>query len=107
MDNHTSYPTTIICNKCGAEYTDPNGCYNCNPWKLCRKKPIEVQFREPNAGIETIKTREGTLNAFYGHDYIIMGVNGEVYPIEKEIFEKTYDVPPYRGSPTTTREENA
>lgn len=38
-----------------------------------------------------IKTLEGTMYADFG-DYIILGVNGEVYPCKPEIFEKTYEV---------------
>ena len=37
-----------------------------------------------------IKTLEGVMIAHCG-DYIIKGVNGEIYPCKAEIFEKTYD----------------
>lgn len=77
-------------NECGWWYPKGHGCPDHNPWRECRKKPITVHYREPNAGIETIETREGTLVAGYGRDYIIMGIEGEVYPINKKIFEKTY-----------------
>lgn len=59
-------------------------------WKRCRKKPITVEFREATPG-EKVHTREGTLVAQEG-DYIIRGVEGEVYPIGRDIFEKTYEV---------------
>lgn len=38
-----------------------------------------------------VKTLEGTMKANKG-DYIILGVNGEVYPCKPDIFEKTYEV---------------
>lgn len=38
-----------------------------------------------------IKTLEGTMRANKG-DYIILGVNGEVYPCKPDIFDKTYEV---------------
>jgi len=38
-----------------------------------------------------IRTLEGTMIARTG-DYIIMGVNGEIYPCKADIFEKTYSV---------------
>ena len=38
-----------------------------------------------------IKTLEGTMIAKAG-DYIIRGVNGEIYPCKSDIFEKTYEV---------------
>lgn len=37
-----------------------------------------------------IRTLEGIMKADRG-DYIILGVNGEVYPCKPDIFEKTYD----------------
>lgn len=38
-----------------------------------------------------IKTLEGTMIAKSG-DYIIKGVQGEIYPCKPDIFEKTYDI---------------
>ena len=38
-----------------------------------------------------IKTLEGVMTARAG-DYIIRGVNGEIYPCKADIFEKTYEV---------------
>lgn len=60
-------------------------------WRTARKKPITVQFREVN-GIEKIHTREGTLRAYQDRDFIIKGIDGEIYPIKKSIFERTYEV---------------
>ena len=37
-----------------------------------------------------IKTLEGKMRGSQG-DYIIKGVNGEIYPCKPEIFEKTYE----------------
>lgn len=59
-------------------------------WKKCRKRPVTVEFRECVPG-EVVHTREGTLIAQEG-DLIIRGVEGEVYPIGRDIFERTYDV---------------
>ena len=75
-------------------------------WRKARKKPIVIEFREvepklhfsgsthifnPKMG-EEVKTREGELIAIAGEDYIIRGVEGELYPIKKTIFDKTYEV---------------
>ena len=38
-----------------------------------------------------IPTLEGTHN-FTPEDMLITGVNGEIYPCKKDIFEKTYEV---------------
>lgn len=37
-----------------------------------------------------IKTLEGEMRADY-YDYIIKGVNGEIYPCKADIFKKTYE----------------
>jgi hypothetical protein len=38
-----------------------------------------------------IKTLEGIMTANIG-DWIIQGVNGEIYPCKPDIFEKTYEL---------------
>lgn len=76
-------------------------------WKQCKKRPVTVHYREPKpindvaesatkpiklVKAEPITTLEGIEFAIVGKDYVIKGVNGELYPIKKEIFAKTYDV---------------
>ena len=78
-------------------------------WKKARKKPVIIEFREVeplfdifdthhNFSIggwvkgEIIRTREGNLIAVAGRDYIVRGVDGEIYPVKKEIFHKTHEV---------------
>jgi len=75
-------------------------------WGKARKKPIEVQFREVKAERlirvkypgrvevwgEVIETLEGNLFAYPDKHFIIKGVLDEIYPIEKDIFEATYDI---------------
>jgi len=76
-----------------------------------RKKPVEIeaiQFIGTKENVEEIRnldnniiwhfnqnllsipTLEGTMTAQL-NDWIIKGVNGEVYPCKPDIFEKTYD----------------
>lgn len=76
--------------------------------KRYRKKPVEIEavqwtgnnlaeLREMggltalyfNRDIK-IKTLEGVMTASIG-DYIIKGVQGELYPCKPEIFEQTYE----------------
>lgn len=38
-----------------------------------------------------IDTLEGTMLAEQNTDYIVQGVDGELYPCKAEIFEKTYE----------------
>jgi hypothetical protein len=57
-----------------------------------RKKPIVVHAVQLNfpEGFK-VTTKEGVLTGKPG-DYLMIGVQGEKYPIDKEIFEQTYDV---------------
>jgi len=61
-------------------------------WRKARKKPVVVEFREVDGATELINTREGALVAELGKHYIIRGIEGEHYPIEIEVFKKTYDI---------------
>jgi len=61
-------------------------------WRKAQKKPVIVEFRDVKGDHEFIRTLEGDLTAKKGRDYIIRGVNREIYPIRKDIFEQTYDV---------------
>lgn len=45
----------------------------------------------PDAKGCDIRTLEGVMHASVD-DYIIQGVNGEIYPCKPDIFEKTYEV---------------
>lgn len=60
--------------------------------KKCRKKPIVVHCLQINfpEGFE-VTTKEGKLKGKRG-DYLMFGIQGEKYPCDKEIFEKTYDI---------------
>lgn len=59
-------------------------------WKKARKKPVVIEYREVVGDKEEIETREGKLYGYAGQDFIIRGVDGEIYPIKKDIFSKTY-----------------
>lgn len=59
-------------------------------WKKCRKKSIEVEYWIADNVIH-IETLEGIMIALKG-DYIIRGVNKEIYPCKPDIFKKTYDI---------------
>lgn len=61
-------------------------------WFLARKKPVVVKVREVEGGTEEIKTLNGIVTAVRGQDFIIRGLNGEEYPVAKDIFFKTYEI---------------
>lgn len=48
-----------------------------------------IEFQED--GTLAIHTLEGVMRASVG-DYVIKGVNGELYPCKPDIFKKTYDI---------------
>lgn len=54
------------------------------------EKRITNEIITYDDGTCDIKTLEGTMKANKG-DYIIQGVNGEIYPCKPDIFEKTYE----------------
>lgn len=54
-----------------------------------RKRPVVIEATQLTERQE-IKTREGTLVG-EPRDWLITGVEGEVYPCGDEIFRKTYE----------------
>lgn len=48
-----------------------------------------IQINNPDGFVVT--TKEGRIKGKFG-DYLIIGVDGEKYPCDKDIFEKTYDI---------------
>lgn len=58
------------------------------------ERPIEIITPRCMNGISEciITTLEGEMKAIEGKDVIIKGIDGEVYPCKKDIFEKTYDL---------------
>jgi len=53
------------------------------------KKPIPIGARQVFDDFE-VHTLEGTMKGKPG-DYLMVGVNGEMYPCDRAIFEKTYE----------------
>lgn len=62
-------------------------------WKPCWKKPVQVEYREQQEGDGAVSTREG-LTPLKPDDLIMRGVQGECYPIGRDIFEATYSLEP-------------
>lgn len=76
-------------------YTEKES-YDCNGSKKYRKKRLHVGYVKASAilpvGKETtIRTLEGDLNVVITEDmYIMIGVQGEIYPISEANFKKNY-----------------
>lgn len=63
-------------------------------WKPCRKKPLVVHVREATGDERAgrgVFTREG-LTLARPDDLVMRGVEGELYPIGRDLFERTYDM---------------
>lgn len=58
-------------------------------WKEYRKKPVVIRAYQTDVEVE-IPTLEGTMMASPG-DWIICGVQGELYPCKPDIFAATYE----------------
>ena len=56
----------------------------------CMKRPIIVQAKQINE-LFRVDTLEGDYKQGKAGDYLMRGVDGELYICDKEIFEKTYD----------------
>jgi hypothetical protein len=59
-------------------------------YKKAIKKPIAVRCIQINEPFE-VETLEGVMTGQPG-DWLMIGVHGEMYPVAKDIFEKTYDL---------------
>lgn len=58
-------------------------------WKPCVKLPVTVHVREQQPEETHVSTREG-ITPLNADDLIMRGVQGEEYPIGRELFELTY-----------------
>jgi len=58
-------------------------------WQPCVKLPITVHVREQRPGEQHVSTREG-ITPVRADDLIMRGVQGEEYPIGRELFNQTY-----------------
>lgn len=60
-------------------------------FQKCRsytKRPIRVRATKINDPF-IVKTLEGDMRGKSG-DFLVEGINGEVYPVDKKIFKKTF-----------------
>ncbi|MBA2500788.1 MAG: hypothetical protein H0V30_13760 [Chitinophagaceae bacterium] len=59
-------------------------------FKEAIKKPVPVKCYQMNEPFE-VETLEGTLKGKAG-DYLMIGIQGEMYAIDKDIFDETYEI---------------
>jgi len=70
---------------------DGYACYPLFSDKLLGFFPKDGYIPKTNRR-PAIKTLEGWYEVEVGKHYIVTGVKGERYPVEKEIFEETYEL---------------
>ena len=63
---------------------------NVEGLKPCMKRPIIVHAMQMDKSFR-VNTLEGNYKQGKEGDYLMQGVDGELYICDKEIFEKTYD----------------
>lgn len=59
--------------------------------KSCMKRPIIVHCKQVNEEFR-VKSLEGDYAQGKPGDYLMKGIDGELYICDREIFERTYDI---------------
>lgn len=85
-------PVVIEAFQYDGDLMNSKGQYYVPEWAEKAHKKGDIYFRDIGniPEVMIIKTLEGDMVASIG-DYIIQGVNGEIYPCKPDIFEKTYE----------------
>ena len=60
-------------------------------WQYCRKKPIVVSCKQINEPFR-VDSLEGDYAQGKAGDYLMLGIENEMYICDKTIFEKSYDM---------------
>ena len=58
-------------------------------WSEYRKKPVVIKAIQMEGSFR-VETLEGTMEGQEG-DWLIEGINGELYPCKPDIFEESYE----------------
>lgn len=85
----TKKPVTIECFQYDGDLKNSDGQFYVCAWAVEAFQSGVIYFKDQ--GEMYIKTLEGDHHVSVG-DYVIRGVNGELYPCKPDIFEKTYDI---------------
>lgn len=85
-------PVVIEAFQYDGDFVDKYGIYYIPHWAIKAHRGGGLFFKETETNpMELfVKTLEGDMLANVG-DYIIKGINGELYPCKPDIFEKTYE----------------
>ena len=88
MARYRKKPVVIEAFQYDGDFMNGDGIYYIPDWGVNANLEGILYFE--NDGKLFVKTLEGDMKANVG-DYIIKGVNGELYPCKPDIFEKTYE----------------
>lgn len=88
-------PVVIEAFQYDGDLKDSNGNYYVPEWAVKAFENRAMRYKGGISPLHTpyelyIETLEGSMHVNVG-DYIIHGVNGEIYPCKADIFEKTYE----------------
>lgn len=83
-------PVVIDAFQFDGDFMNKDRIYYIPDWAVYMVHNGYIKYKSYAKGELEIKTLEGVMIANIG-DYIIRGVNGEVYPCKPDIFEKTYE----------------
>lgn len=84
-------PVEIEAFQYDGDFMDKTGKYDIPDWAVKAIDTGVLSISDDAEGTIAVKTLEGVMTAHIG-DYIIQGVNGELYPCRADIFVKTYDI---------------
>lgn len=90
-------PVVIECFKYDGDFMNSKGEYYVPDWAIEALENGTLFFGVYQSGGKElpgalfVRTLEGDMLASVG-DYMIRGVNGEIYPCKPYIFEKTYEI---------------
>jgi hypothetical protein len=93
FDSHKSLETSQeqgIKDKIITKFADAWKVYGTGyDWHHYKKKPVVIKAIQMDSDFK-VATKEGISLAGKSGDYLLKGIEGEVYPCDKLIFEKTY-----------------
>ena len=84
-------PVVVEAFQFDGDLIDKNGTPYVPDWAIKAFEEGVLHYDDELPWELLVKTLEGTMHVSVG-DYVIRGVDGELYPCKPDIFEKTYEV---------------
>ena len=92
MSKYRKKPVIIEAFEYDGDLINSQGAFYIPDWaqKAYKENILYFESKNDNPPELFIKTLEGNMKVSEG-DYVIQGVNGELYPCKPDIFKKTYE----------------